>query len=88
MNVIRSNKHKIFTEEMNKIELSAEDDKRVFLEDGIHTLAYGHKTTFKKICCNIKKMYCQNSNIKNFNGVWLCINCNTFQKPQLDYEQS
>ena len=42
MNVIRSHKHEIFTEEINKIALSAEDDKRVVLEDGIHTLAYGH----------------------------------------------
>ena len=42
MNVIRSHKHEIYTEEVNKIALSAEDDKRVIQEDGIHTLAYGH----------------------------------------------
>ena len=42
MNVIRSHKHEIFTEEVNKIALSAADDKRVILKDGIHTLAYGH----------------------------------------------
>ena len=42
MNVIRSHLHDIYTEEVNKIALSAHDDKRVILEDGIHTLAYGH----------------------------------------------
>jgi len=32
----------VYTEEVNKVALSAEDDKRVIMEDGIHTLAYGH----------------------------------------------
>ena len=42
MNVIRSYHHDIYTEEVNKVALSAEDDKRVIQQDGIHTLAYGH----------------------------------------------
>ena len=42
MNVIRSDCHVIFTEEINKIALSSDDDKRVIMVDGIHTLAYGH----------------------------------------------
>jgi hypothetical protein len=42
MNVIRSHRHDIYTEEVNKVALSADDDKRVIMEDGIHTLAYGH----------------------------------------------
>ena len=42
MNVIRSYHHEIYTEEINKIALSADDDKRVIQQDGIHTLAYGH----------------------------------------------
>src|SRR6218665_844849 len=42
MNVIRSYLHDIYTEEMSKVALSADDDKRVILQDGIHTLAYGH----------------------------------------------
>ena len=42
MNVIRSHLHDLYTEEVNKVALSAEDDKRVIMEDGIHTLAYGH----------------------------------------------
>ena len=42
MYVIQSHKHDIYTEEINKIALSAEDDKRVVLEDGVETLAHGH----------------------------------------------
>ena len=45
MNVIRSHRHELFTEEIKKIALSANDDKRVILEDGIHTLAHGHWRT-------------------------------------------
>ena len=39
MNVIRSHCHEIYTEENNKIALSSDDDKRVIMADGIHTLA-------------------------------------------------
>ena len=42
MNVIRSHKYVLYTEEVNKVALSADDDKRVILKDGIHTLAIGH----------------------------------------------
>ena len=42
MNVIRSHRHEVYTEQVNKIALSAEDDKRVVMQDGVHTLAYGH----------------------------------------------
>ena len=42
MNVFRSYHHDIYSMEVNKIALSADDDKRVILDDGIHTLAYGH----------------------------------------------
>ena len=44
MNVIRSHHHEMYTEEINKVALSAEDDKRAIMQDGIHTLAYGHYT--------------------------------------------
>ena len=42
MNVIRSQCHEIYTEEINKIALSSDDDKRVIMAKRIHTLAYGH----------------------------------------------
>ena len=42
MNVIRSHRHEIYTEQVNKIALSSNDDKRVTLDDHVHTLAYGH----------------------------------------------
>ena len=47
MNVIRSHRHEIYTEEINNIALSSDDDKRVIMADGIHTLAY-ERTNFKK----------------------------------------
>ena len=48
MNIIRSNCYEIYTEEINKIGLSSDDDKRVIMAHGIHTQAYGH-TNFKKL---------------------------------------
>ena len=41
MNIIRSHDHEVYTEEVNKVALCA-DDKRYILEDGIHTMAWGH----------------------------------------------
>ena len=41
-NIIRSYKHEVYTEEVNKVALSANDDKRYILEDGRNTLALGH----------------------------------------------
>ena len=45
MNVIRSHKHEVFSETINKVALSSEDDKRIICEDGVHTLAHGHYKT-------------------------------------------
>ncbi len=42
MNTIRSRKHNVGSERVNKTALSADDDKRIILEDGINTLAIGH----------------------------------------------
>ena len=42
MNIIRSYEHEVYTEEVNRVALSAEDDKRCIMEDGIHTMAWGH----------------------------------------------
>jgi len=44
MNVIRSHKHEVSTEQVNKIALSAIDDKRIILPDKIQTLAHGYRT--------------------------------------------
>ena len=40
MKIIRSEKHDIYSKEVNKIALSNEDDKRIVLEDKMHTLAF------------------------------------------------
>ena len=42
MNFIHSCAHKIYAETINKVALSSEDDKKIILEDGIHTLTHGH----------------------------------------------
>ena len=41
-NIIRSYEHILYTEEINKIALSAADDKRYLLKDSFDTLAWGH----------------------------------------------
>ena len=42
MNVIRSYKHEVYTERVNKVALSPDDDKRYILENLINTLAWGN----------------------------------------------
>ena len=42
MNIIRRHCSEIYIEEINKIALSSDDDKRVIMTDGLHTLAYEH----------------------------------------------
>ena len=41
-NILRSYNHEVYTEEVNKVALSALDDKRYILSDGMDTLALGH----------------------------------------------
>ena len=41
-NILRSYEHEVYTEEVNKIALSALDDKRYILSNGMDTLAWGH----------------------------------------------
>jgi len=43
MNVIRSRQHNLSTEQVNKIVLSANDDKRIIQPDKINTLAIGFR---------------------------------------------
>ncbi len=47
MNVIRSSYHQLYTMLMNKVSLSAYDDKRFIKKDGIHSYAYGHYKTLE-----------------------------------------
>ena len=42
VNSIRSEKHHLYTYRINKIGLSANDDKRFICENGIDTYAHGH----------------------------------------------
>ena len=46
MNVIRSYKHEIYTETVNKIPLCSRDDKRYIQEGQTNTLALGHYKIF------------------------------------------
>ena len=45
MKRIQSKKHKLGTNEIDKISLSRFDNKRYVLDDGIHTLSYFHKNS-------------------------------------------
>ena len=46
--LFRSRDHHIFTENMVKVALSANDDKRIVLENGIDTLSLGHVATLEE----------------------------------------
>ena len=48
MRRIQAKNHKIGTYQIDKILLSCFDDKRLILDDGIHTLAYFHKDSRRK----------------------------------------
>ena len=49
----RSEKHNVFTEKVNKIALSAKDDKRIESINSIETYAYG---TSKDLVCKKEEM--------------------------------
>ena len=42
VNLTRSHHHHVYVEEVNEVALSANDDKRMILQDGKLTLAVGH----------------------------------------------
>ena len=42
MNLIRSHHHEIYSESVNKVALSCEDDKRIILDNNVDTLAISH----------------------------------------------
>ena len=58
----RSNKHNVFTEEVNKIALSANNDKRIQSANSIETYLYG--TTENLV--RIKEMIKCNNGIKQY----------------------
>ena len=47
-NTISSKKHRVYTQQTERIGLSAYDDKRYILNDGVKTLAHGHYLTFSR----------------------------------------
>ena len=49
MYVIRSHKHEVYTDEVNKVALCPNNDKRHVLEDSVHTLALGHYKIYQNI---------------------------------------
>ena len=42
VNAIRSHKHEVFMETIKKVALSANDDKRIIIEEEISNFAHGH----------------------------------------------
>ena len=60
-----SNKNNVFTEEVNKIAVSSNDDKRTQLIDSTETYAYEMS---KGIACKKKKIKCSNI-IKQYKNV-------------------
>ena len=60
-------KHNVFTEEINKISLSPNDDKRMKSFDLIETYAYG---TTKDLVSEKEKIKCNNLIIKRYKKLW------------------
>jgi len=44
MNIIRSDRHEVYSVEVNKVALSSKDDKRHVLPNKTDTLALGHRS--------------------------------------------
>ena len=62
--IFKSERYNIFTEEINKIALSSDDDKRIQSIDSIETYAYGMN---KSLVCKKEKIKCNNI-IKQYNN--------------------
>ena len=61
----RSEKHNVFTEEIDKIALSSIDDKRIKSIDSIETCVYG---TSKDLVCKKEEIKCNNMIKQNRNN--------------------
>ena len=55
--IFRSEKHNVFTEKINEITLSSNDDKRMQSFDSIETYAYGMN---KNMVCEDEEIKCNN----------------------------
>ena len=60
-------KHNVFTEEINKISLSSNGDKRMKSFDSIATHAYG---TTKDLVSEKEEIKCNNLIIKRYKKLW------------------
>ena len=65
---MQAKKHKIGTYKIDKISLKCFDDKRFMLDDGVHTLAYFHKSCNKKCDKNKNKNENNSNNHDNDNN--------------------
>ena len=50
MDVLQSERHRIFGQYLNKVSLSPFDSKRWITENGVDTLPYGHKDAIPTGC--------------------------------------
>ena len=57
---LKSEKHNVFTEEINKIALSSKYDKRMQLNDSIETYGYGFSKQSKDLVSHKKESKCNN----------------------------
>ena len=64
----KSDHHKVYTEEVNKIALSSNDDKRIQTFDKIETYPYG-TNAFR--VCEIEMMIAKTYFLKNYNKIVL-----------------
>ena len=69
MNVFRSYHLDIYSMEVNKIALSADDDKRVILDNCIHTLAYAHYRNKEYVLVKYKMSFFPNPLKKSMSAV-------------------
>ena len=90
--IFRSKKHNLFTEEVNQIPLSENDEKRIQLIYSIETYAYDQRSYSKDLVCKKEEINCsnikKNTKIKNFDCVtkekehnpnWLVISDNSYR---------
>ena len=56
--IFRSKKHNLFTEEVNQIPLSENDEKRIQLIYSIETYAYDQRSCSKDLVCKKEEINC------------------------------